>query len=150
MRGAEGATTAARMGRDGRPQGEAETDDRYWRRDGGGAGADGRRCAATAEEGEAADPRRADGGGAKEAAAAATTAATRSIQKGMGLGLGEAAPGREEDLPGTAQRRSMRVGADSKPRALLPCQIERKERLNCVVVLRYAQRAIYTRGDPKP
>jgi len=28
------------MGRDGRPQGEAETDDRYWRRDGGGAGAD--------------------------------------------------------------------------------------------------------------
>ena len=60
MRGAEGATTAARMGRDGRPQGEAETDDRYWRRDGGGAGADGRRCAATAEEGEAADPRRAD------------------------------------------------------------------------------------------
>ena len=73
MRGAEGATTAARMGRDGRPQGEAETDDRDWRRDGGRAGADGRRCAATAEEGEAADPRRADGGGAKEAAAAATT-----------------------------------------------------------------------------
>ena len=49
MRGAEGATTAARMGRDGRPQGEAETDDRDWRRDGGRAG------------------------GAKEAAAAATT-----------------------------------------------------------------------------
>jgi len=41
MRGAEGATTAARMGRDGRPQGEAETDDRDWRRDGGRAGADG-------------------------------------------------------------------------------------------------------------
>ena len=60
MRGAEGATTAARMGRDGRPQGEAETDDRDWRRDGGRAGADGRRCAATAEEGVAADPRRAD------------------------------------------------------------------------------------------
>ena len=115
MRGAEGATTAARMGRDGRPQGEAETDDRYWRRDGGGAGADGRRCAATAEEGEAADPRRADGGGAKEAAAAATTAATRSIQKGMGLGLGEAAPGREESiLPGTAQRDDggWRTGSD--------------------------------------
>ena len=41
MRGAEGATTAARMGRDGRPQGEAETDDRDWRCDGGRAGADG-------------------------------------------------------------------------------------------------------------
>ena len=64
----------------------------------------------------------------------------------MGLGLEGCRPQEQDEAPRGSAAAMTRV-ADGSQRSVT---MREGRRLNCVIVLREAQRAIYTRGDPKP